>query len=196
MEERANRSCRPVRVRPLQRPSLSSFKWELTTRGSRTERSWVKLGGNALLRPNVAVFAVALGIFMSENAFAGQMVLEWFTLNRTSLESQRFVIHQILSNPEARWIEPTVFIGFETPFFVGEIEMTIDGRCCYRLLPQNSSGPDIVQCFLCLEPAALEYRKRDWYSGNMADVNIEPCYEIYQISDYDPIFEPIISKSI
>ncbi len=122
------------------------------------------------------------------------MMLEWFEANREVLESRGFVIHQMLSNPEAWWIEPSAFVEIETPVFGGTIETTIDGRCWYHFITRNEEIPDIEGRFLCLDPVALEYRKTDWYSGDIADVNIEPRYEIRQVSDYDHIFEPIISR--
>ena len=123
-------------------------------------------------------------------------MLEWFEMNREALKSQGFVIHQLLSNSEAYWIEPSAFIDFQTPFFVGELEMTIDGRCWYHLLPRDSSASEIIQRFLCLEPAAIEYREAHQYSGNMKDVNLEPRYEIREVSDYDRILEPMIPQAL
>ena len=123
-------------------------------------------------------------------------MLEWFEMNREALKSQGFVIHQLLSNSEAYWIEPSAFIDFQTPFFVGELEMTIDGRCWYHLLPRDSSASEIIQRFLCLEPAAIEYRNAHTADGSEKIMDIQPRFEIHQISDYDFILEPMISQAL
>jgi hypothetical protein len=131
---------------------------------------------------------------MSDKSFTGQLMLEWFEANREALKSRGVVIVQILSDPKAWWIEPSAFIELETPFFLGTIETTIDGRCWYHFLPKDDLNIEILERFLCLDPAALEYRKTDWYNGDMTDVTYEPIYEIHEVSDYDHILEPIISR--
>jgi hypothetical protein len=131
---------------------------------------------------------------MSNKPFTGQMMLEWFEANREAFQSRGIVIHQIHSNPEAWWIEPSVFVEIETPSFFGTIETTIDGRCHCHFITRDETSYEVWDRFLCLDPAALEYRKTDWYSGDMADVTYEPGYTIHQVSDYEHILEPIISK--
>ncbi|NJK43872.1 MAG: hypothetical protein HC933_05925 [Pleurocapsa sp. SU_196_0] len=123
-------------------------------------------------------------------------MLEWFEMNRELLKSRGITIHQMLSNPEAWWVEPSVLIELETSFFIGDISTTIDGRCWYHFLPKTPFDSEVEGHFLGLDPFALEYRTRDWYGGNPNDVNWEPCFEIHQISDYDTILEPMISSLI
>lgn len=123
-------------------------------------------------------------------------MLEWFETNREALESRGIVVHQTLSNPEAWWIEPSAFVEIETPSFLGTIETTIDGRCHCHFITRDETMSDVWDRFMCLDPAAVEYRKTDWYGGDMADVTYEPSYEVHQVSDYDLILEPIISRFI
>ena len=125
-------------------------------------------------------------------------MLEWFEMNREKLQARGFVIIEVRGNPEAYWIEPSAFVSFKTPFYMGDFETTIDGRYRYFLLPNGedvSDGISNFYWFIGLDSAAIEYRRKYTYSGNEEDVNWEPQIEIHYVSDYDNILEPLITKA-
>ena len=112
---------------------------------------------------------------VNEISFAGQLMFEWFEINRELLKARGFAINALLSNPEAYWIEPSVFVDFETPFYVGELETTIDGRYRYFLHDKNgSNNTNKFEWFIGLDIGAIEYRRKSTYSGDEKDVNWEP----------------------
>jgi hypothetical protein len=152
------------------------------------------LGGNAQkTAPQHDTFCVLLGFFMVKQNFAGELLLEWFAQNRKDLASRGFVIESFFENPEAYWIEPAAMMNFKTPFYLGGIEVTIDGRCSVIAYHSTEDDNTWYQHFLFLEPAAIEYRKKDWYGGNPEEVNWKPQFTIQNADDYTIILEPVIN---
>ena len=131
---------------------------------------------------------------MIENNFAGEMLLEWFEQNREVLVSRGFQIDSLLRNPEAYWIEPAAMINFQTPYYLGQIEITVDGRCSIIALHLFDDSQNWHQNFLSLEPAAIKYRSSHSYDGDSEGVNWKPQFIINQPNDYSTILEPIINQ--
>ena len=142
---------------------------------------------------------------MGEKVLAGELLVQWFEVNREVLLSRGFTIDQLNRNPDAYWIEPSAFISFETRYFAGEIETQIDGSTmifCFPVADLTRAHEIAEQTmefrlrFVFLEKPAIDFRLDNSFQGIEKDYPETKLIEIYSVSDYDLILEPFITKVI
>jgi hypothetical protein len=166
----------------------------------------VKLGGFTLLRPNTAAMSCCFLFWeskMAEMQLAGELLIQWFEMNREVLLSRGITIHQLIRNPDAYWIEPSAFVSYETQFFMGDIETRIDGSSIIYFLPVGDVGRaselaeqtmQLAQRFVFLEKPAIDFRRENSFQGIEKDNPEVEIYEIHSVNDYSPILELFITK--
>jgi hypothetical protein len=131
---------------------------------------------------------------MDTNNFAGEMLLEWFTQNREKLASRGLKLDRMLSDPTAFWIDPSAFIEFETDLCMGLFEITRFGVLTLIELQKVGDSEGKVQNWLCLEPAAIAYRKENNIADDLKEEAQLSKFIINQPTDYSEILEPVIGQ--
>jgi hypothetical protein len=133
---------------------------------------------------------------MSETQLAGELLIQWFEVNREALLSRGFTIHQLIRNPDAYWIEPSAYVEFETDYFLGDMEVRIDGSCivCCHPMADLDSPVAIEYPYVFLDQPAIDFRLKNSFQGIEKDNPEVQIHEIHSVDDYNPILEPFITK--
>ncbi len=131
---------------------------------------------------------------MAETQLAGELLIQWFEMNREVLLSRGFTIHQLIRNPDAYWIEPSAFVSFETGYFLVDMEVRIDGSCivCRHPMSDLDSQVAIEYPYVFLDQPAIDFRLKNSFQGIEKDNPEVQIYEIHSVDDYNPILEQFI----
>jgi hypothetical protein len=142
------------------------------------------------------VLFFVLGAKVEEKILAGELLIQWFEMNREVLLSRGFTIHQLIRNPDAYWIEPSAYVEFETDYFLGDMDVRIDGSCivCRHPMADLDSPVAIEYPYVFLDQPAIDFRLKNSFQGIEKDYQDVEIYEIHSVNDYDPILEPFITK--